>query len=177
MAELQVINIGTTPNDGEGDPLRTAFAKVNNNFANLWTSGFNTLESLTFGNSAQIIFSCPANIFTQATFQINSCSSDNPDSQEVVINASINKDLDNVKFTAHSTLFHGNAVTNYSMDVIGGNVLLYANPFLTGQVNHFIVYQVTSNAALTLGVPLVLNQDANTSLETESTDSIITTEN
>ena len=23
----EIINIGTTPNDGEGDPLRTAFAK------------------------------------------------------------------------------------------------------------------------------------------------------
>lgn len=30
---LEVINIGTSANDGTGDPLRTAFTKTNNNFA------------------------------------------------------------------------------------------------------------------------------------------------
>jgi hypothetical protein len=29
---LQTINIGTSANDGTGDPLRTAFDKVNDNF-------------------------------------------------------------------------------------------------------------------------------------------------
>lgn len=29
---IQTINIGTTPNDGTGDPLRTAFTKTNSNF-------------------------------------------------------------------------------------------------------------------------------------------------
>jgi hypothetical protein len=33
----QVIAIGTTPNDGNGDPLRTAFTKVNSNFTELYT--------------------------------------------------------------------------------------------------------------------------------------------
>ena len=28
----EIINIGTLPNDGEGDPLRVAFGKINNNF-------------------------------------------------------------------------------------------------------------------------------------------------
>ena len=29
----EIINVGAQPNDGEGDPLRTAFEKVNNNFS------------------------------------------------------------------------------------------------------------------------------------------------
>ncbi len=29
MATQEIINIGTLPNDGEGDPLRVAFAKIN----------------------------------------------------------------------------------------------------------------------------------------------------
>ena len=29
----EIINIGAAPNDGEGDPLRTAFEKINNNFS------------------------------------------------------------------------------------------------------------------------------------------------
>ena len=32
----QTINIGTTANDGTGDPLRTAFDKINDNFAELY---------------------------------------------------------------------------------------------------------------------------------------------
>lgn len=32
----QTINIGTTPNDGTGDPLRTAFDKANDNFDELY---------------------------------------------------------------------------------------------------------------------------------------------
>ena len=33
----QVINVGTVPNDGLGDPLRTAFIKTNNNFSQLFS--------------------------------------------------------------------------------------------------------------------------------------------
>lgn len=32
----QTINIGTSPNKGDGDPLRTAFDKINDNFAELY---------------------------------------------------------------------------------------------------------------------------------------------
>jgi hypothetical protein len=33
----QYINIGTAPNDGAGDPIRTAFGKTNNNFSQLFS--------------------------------------------------------------------------------------------------------------------------------------------
>ena len=33
----EVINVGTSPNDGTGDPLRTAFTKCNNNFGDLYS--------------------------------------------------------------------------------------------------------------------------------------------
>ena len=32
----QTINIGTSANDGTGDPLRTAFTKINQNFTELY---------------------------------------------------------------------------------------------------------------------------------------------
>ena len=41
----QVINIGTTANDGTGDPLRTAFDKINDNFVELY-GGDNNLNTL-----------------------------------------------------------------------------------------------------------------------------------
>ena len=34
----EVINVGTAPNDGLGDPLRTAFTKTNNNFTQLFST-------------------------------------------------------------------------------------------------------------------------------------------
>jgi hypothetical protein len=33
----QSINIGSSQNKGDGDPLRTAFTKINNNFDELYT--------------------------------------------------------------------------------------------------------------------------------------------
>ena len=39
MSQPIVINIGALPNDGTGDPLRTAFNDVNLNFANVFTAG------------------------------------------------------------------------------------------------------------------------------------------
>lgn len=35
MAIIQTVGIGVAPNDGTGDPLRTAFTKINSNFAAL----------------------------------------------------------------------------------------------------------------------------------------------
>lgn len=56
----QTINIGTTPNDGTGDPLRDAFDKTNDNFNELY-GGFNE----SFLATAQSI---PATTWTKVGF-------------------------------------------------------------------------------------------------------------
>ena len=33
----KIIDLGTSPNKGDGDPLRTAFTKINDNFTELYT--------------------------------------------------------------------------------------------------------------------------------------------
>ena len=33
----QIINVGAAPNDGQGDPIRTAFTKTNSNFSELYS--------------------------------------------------------------------------------------------------------------------------------------------
>lgn len=46
----QIINIGSAPNDGAGDPLRTSFIKCNDNFTDLYTlvsSGTGTVTSVS----------------------------------------------------------------------------------------------------------------------------------
>jgi hypothetical protein len=46
---IQTINIGTNPNDGTGDDLRTAFDKVNDNFAELLAVGGETNTATNLG--------------------------------------------------------------------------------------------------------------------------------
>ena len=45
----EYIQIGTTPNDGTGDPLRVAFGKINNNFSNLFFTTTTTTTNTTIG--------------------------------------------------------------------------------------------------------------------------------
>ncbi len=44
----QTINIGTSPNDGTGDPLRNAFNKANLNFTDLYSGAGVADDSITY---------------------------------------------------------------------------------------------------------------------------------
>ena len=50
----QVINIGTTANDGTGDPLRTAFDKVNDNFTELYSDDEGDVGSIVAGDAISV---------------------------------------------------------------------------------------------------------------------------
>jgi len=62
MAE-QIINLGSSPNDGTGDKLRVAFTKVDHNFGELYDTDRNTSNSIgilsnnanTLANSVNIL--------------------------------------------------------------------------------------------------------------------------
>jgi hypothetical protein len=45
----EVINVGSAPNDGTGDPLRTAYQKCNNNFGELYTRYQETVPTTSVG--------------------------------------------------------------------------------------------------------------------------------
>ena len=63
----QYINIGANANDGQGDPLRSAFGKVNNNFSQLFeaqTGNLTVIGNITGGN-----ISSPGNISAQGKIQ------------------------------------------------------------------------------------------------------------
>lgn len=64
----QIINVGSVPNDGDGDPLRLAFQKINYNFAEVYAAGgaagtdgqfqlraLNSLTTLSYYNSTYVI--------------------------------------------------------------------------------------------------------------------------
>ena len=50
------VNVGTSANDGTGDELRIAFQKVNSNFSNISTVGFNSGNILASGNVQAVYF-------------------------------------------------------------------------------------------------------------------------
>lgn len=170
----EIINIGAQANDGEGDPLRTAFAKINNNFTQLFGTGWATTESVTLDDTTQSIFTVDATLFTQAQFQINSVNPATNDSQNVTLTAAISNDLTSVKFTAHGTLINGSpVVSNYDMDIVDGFVNVYVSPLIDDQLNHFIGYQIMLNTNV-VGMPMLLENGVDT-LGTEDLV-VITTE-
>lgn len=50
----QVINIGTTANDGTGDPLRDAFDKVNDNFTELYNDDGGDVDSVSGSGGLEV---------------------------------------------------------------------------------------------------------------------------
>lgn len=56
----QTINLGTVPNDGTGDPLRTAMDKVNDNFTELYSRETAAFYAAAYGASAISLNNTPA---------------------------------------------------------------------------------------------------------------------
>jgi hypothetical protein len=175
--DQEYINIGAQANDGEGDPLRTAFAKINNNFSNLFFTTTSTSNTFTVGlDTNQVIYETSANTFSQARFQIRSSDPGTDDMQDITITASITNNLAGVRFTGYGTLFEGNPLCRYDMDVLDGNVRLLINPIKNAVILHFIASEVTFIGTSPPGVELALDgYPANSLMGTED-GLILTTE-
>ncbi len=172
---IQLVNVGGLPNDGEGDPLRTAFQKINNNFTYLQQTSTNIAKAITLNDTAnQVIFEYPADEFTMALFQVKSYRDDNNDSQMVFLGAQTYNDLSDIKYTVYGITNVGNWLTQYDMDVAGGNVRLLVSPLQNQVITHFISYQITYEGDLGLGVPLIA--ESSEGLVTENGNVAITTE-
>lgn len=142
MSSYEIINIGTLPNDGEGDPLRVAFRKINNNFANLYST-VSTNNSTTTGSGSQVIFQVPTSVFTQGMFMVRSSNPSTMDSQEITLTAQITNDMLDVKFTGYGTTFSGVPITRYDMDVYNANVRIIVNPLSSVDLAHFVSSFIT----------------------------------
>ena len=173
---IQLINIGALPNDGTGDPLRTAFQKINNNFTYLERTSTDITSAVTTSNAPeQVIFTYPADMFTQAIIQAQSFTDNNLDSQNVLLSVQIYNDLSDVRWTASSITNVGNWLTQYSMDVADGAVRLKVSPIQNVVITHFIAYQVTFIGDLGVGKTL-LTED-NKGISIEAGNAVLTTEN
>ncbi len=178
MASQQYINIGTTPNDGDGDPLRTSFSKVNDNFANLFSTFVNTSESYTVGSTPnQVIFETPANAFTMGQMTIYSVDTVTNDTQTIQLLAQLNAAGDGVAFSGYGTTFSGNAVATFDMDLVSGNVRILSTPLASDIVFHFIGSQNMWTGEDIPGLNLQLDGYVAESLLATEDGFVLTTEN
>lgn len=177
MATQEIINIGTLPNDGEGDPLRVAFGKINNNFSNLFATFVNTTTSYSIGNTpGQVIFETPTNTFTMGQMLIYSADPGTNTSQTINLFAQINQSSDEVKFTGSGSTFFGNALTSYDMVVADGNVKILVNPLVDETLIHLIGSQNLWIGANVSGIPIELDGYIANSLMATEIDETVTTE-
>ena len=175
MSTFEIVNVGALPNDGEGDPLRVAFQKINNNFANLYATATSTTLSTTIGLTPnQVIWELPTSLFTHGTFQIRSTNPDTVDTQDITITAQLLNNSNGIKWTGFATTFNGDAVTQYNMDVLSGNVRILANPIANAVLEHFIA-STTSYYVSVAGLSMMTEDEEG--LVTELNNVPITTEN
>jgi hypothetical protein len=143
MAAQEIINIGTLPNDGEGDPLRVAFGKINNNFSNLFSTATFINNEYTIGNDPnQVIFQVPSDVFSQAQFFIRTSEVEGTNSQTIQLYAQTNNDNSSIKFTGFGSTFFGNALSSFDMDVAFGNVRILANPTTSSELLHSVAAKI-----------------------------------
>lgn len=167
----EIINIGANPNDGSGDPLRVAFEKINNNFANLFQTFVNSTISYSFGNTAgQVIFETDANTFTEGQFYIKSTNGGTANSQSIQLFAQINNYHDDVKFSGYGSTFFGNPITGYDMDydAVSGNVRILVNPLVNDDLTHYIASQIMYAGPNVPGMYISPETGSNLSLATEN---------
>jgi len=70
----QSVNIGSSENKGDGDPLRTAFQKINENFDELYTGNFNAetdIKGSIFGDDSTLLVDGANNFIPSSVIQGN----------------------------------------------------------------------------------------------------------
>ena len=87
----KIINIGSSENAGNGDPLRTAFGKINDNF--------NELYAVTGGSSAELTELAQDYAATMITTGTHTGVSVNYDDEENKLNFTVNIDGGNASST------------------------------------------------------------------------------
>lgn len=162
---IQLINTGTLPNDGSGDPLRTAFTKINENFTELADIANYSVSVNSLGTTQQELLSIPASQFAHAKFHITSKTA--LASQSITISAMKAIGGVTVKFTGYGTIFNGDPVTTYDMSIVSGHVKLFCTPLVNNAITHLITYSVVPMPPAAEGIEIGLDGYLNSLLADE----------
>ena len=153
----EYVDVGTTPDDGTGDPLRTAYIKINNNFAHIQAYG---TDRITNGSSNIIIPVEDGNIYAGVANVANVLIITNTGIIGSAISATGNITAGNY-FLGDGGLLSNisgaksitNGTSNVSIPVIDGNVNTVVHGLLTLQASPNLVtvfgdLNVTGNATI-----------------------------
>lgn len=119
----EIINVGTAPNDGLGDPIRTAFQKTNNNFSQLFSLEANSISN---GTSNVRIPSANANIYASVANVANVVTITTTGLQTIGLNTT-----GAAVIGGNLTVF-GNISANGGINVISGNSGQFFGNIATG---------------------------------------------
>jgi hypothetical protein len=159
MAYANIL-IGDLPNDGTGDPLRVAFGKINNNFANLQTlyDPEGPVGSYQFKNTTEID-GVTSNSYTGSSALVN-------DGSNVLIGTNL----------IPSTTVDIGSPANTIQNIYVGNSIKVGNVTLTGGADS-INYSANVNAVnlkasntLTFGTTVLVNNSAFQVITTNNTE-------
>ena len=142
-ADLQVGNIYATGDlIAIGNVTSTGNISINGGIGLNGGITVNSANVTTTTNTAnQVIYEIPVSTVTTVRFQITSSVQANNDAQTASISVTKRNDGITAKHAVFGTLFTGNAVTRYNVDVAYGNIRLMVSPIPNTEILHIFSYQ------------------------------------
>jgi hypothetical protein len=142
-ADLQVGNIYATGDlIAIGNVTSTGNISINGGIGLNGGITVNSANVTTTTNTAnQVIYEIPVSTVTTVRFQVTSSVQANNDSQTASISVTKRNDGITAKHNVFGTLFTGNAVTRYNIDVAYGNIRLMVSPIANTEILHIFSYQ------------------------------------
>jgi hypothetical protein len=147
-----VINIGAIPNDGTGDPLRTAFNEVNLNFNQVWDTGL-VGSNITIANNTILTSNTNGNLVLAP----NGVG-------KVIVNTDVLPDLDRLRSLGSNSYRWDTIYTQYANISSGlniaGNLAVGGNLTVQGniiQIGNIVTDSLTIQLANTANTPGAAN--------------------
>lgn len=137
------INVGTNPNDGSGDELRVAFQKVNSNYSNISSIGFNAGNVLATGTVQAANVTATYVVANTITTSSGNLTIDPYNTSDVVFPSGTTLWLNDTSPTTNTT---SGALISYGGVGIAGNLATGAGRVSTG----YQFSNPTSNVAVTI---------------------------
>jgi hypothetical protein len=142
-ADLQVGNIYATGDlIAIGNVTSTGNIAVNGGIGLNGGISINSANVTTENNTAnQVIYEVPQSTCSTIRFQVTSKVLDNNDAQTATIAVTKRNDGIRAEHSIYGTVFTGNAVTRYNVDIAYGNIRLMVSPLINASVIHLFSYQ------------------------------------
>jgi len=180
----QVINIGTTANDGTGDPIRDAFDKVNDNFTELYTDDAGDVGSITATAPIERDSATGAVTISLANLGVTSgkLAADSVITAKI-LNDNVTHDKLEGRYTALQTITTTSGTINldgatyaaFNLTGTLGTATLNIQNMKKGQVIDILLSGTLSSAAITLAdsfTTSTINKVGSTALDTSKTNLI-----